>query len=49
MAHTGPRVTECTVSFPLYGTALQDEDYREPPAGYFGVPARGVRSAAAMS
>jgi len=34
--------------FPLYGTALQEEDYREPPAHYFGVPARGVRSAAAL-
>ena len=29
--------------FPLYGTALQEEDYREPPAHYFGVPAVGVR------
>jgi len=34
--------------FPLYGTALQEEDYREPPAHYFGVPARGVRSADAL-
>ena len=35
--------------FPLYGTALQEEDYREPPAHYFGVPARGVRSADALA
>ena len=27
---------------------MQDEDYREPPAHYFGVPARGVRSAEAL-
>ena len=30
--------------FPLYGTELQPEEYREPPAHYFGVPAIGVRS-----
>ena len=35
--------------FPLYGTALQEEDYREPPAHYFGVPAHGVRSADALA
>jgi len=33
---------------PLYGTALQEEDYREPPAHYFGVPAVGVRDADAL-
>ena len=33
---------------PLYGTELQTEDYTEPPAHYFGVPAQGVRSAAAL-
>jgi thiamine pyrophosphate-dependent acetolactate synthase large subunit-like protein len=33
---------------PLYGTELQAEDYREPPAHYFGVPAIGVRDAAAL-
>jgi acetolactate synthase-1/2/3 large subunit len=32
----------------LYGTELQAEEYREPPAHYFGVPARGVRDAAAL-
>jgi thiamine pyrophosphate-dependent acetolactate synthase large subunit-like protein len=31
--------------FPLYGTELQPEEYREPPAHYFGVPAIGVRRA----
>jgi len=42
------KVKQIRRQFPLYGTALQDEDYREPPAHYFGVPARGVRSAAAL-
>jgi len=42
------KVKQIRRRFPLYGTALQDEDYREPPAHYFGVPARGVRSAAAL-
>ena len=40
------KVKQIRRQFPLYGTALQDEDYREPPAHYFGVPARGVRSVA---
>jgi thiamine pyrophosphate-dependent acetolactate synthase large subunit-like protein len=30
---------------PLYGTELQAEAYRDPPAHYFGVPALGVRTA----
>ena len=42
------KVKQMRRQFPLYGTALQDEDYREPPAHYFGVPARGVRSARAL-
>jgi acetolactate synthase I/II/III large subunit len=42
------KVKQIRRQFPLYGTALQDEDYREPPAHYFGVPARGVRSVAAL-
>jgi acetolactate synthase I/II/III large subunit len=42
------KVKQIRRQFPLYGTALQDEDYSEPPAHYFGVPARGVRSAAAL-
>jgi acetolactate synthase-1/2/3 large subunit len=42
------KVKQIRRQFPLYGTALQEEDYREPPAHYFGVPARGVRSAAAL-
>ena len=32
----------------LYGAELQEEEYREPPAHYFGVPAFGVRDAAAL-
>jgi acetolactate synthase-1/2/3 large subunit len=31
-----------------YGTALSEGGYRDPPAHYFGVPAVGVRSAAAL-
>jgi acetolactate synthase-1/2/3 large subunit len=42
------KVKQIRRQFPLYGTALQEEDYREPPAHYFGVPARGVRSSAAL-
>jgi acetolactate synthase I/II/III large subunit len=42
------KVKQIRRQFPLYGTELQAEDYREPPAHYFGVPARGVRSAAAL-
>jgi len=34
--------------FPLYGTELQAEAYREPPAHYFGVPARAANSADAL-
>ncbi|MGH6769214.1 MAG: thiamine pyrophosphate-binding protein [Xanthobacteraceae bacterium] len=39
------KVKQIRRQFPLYGTELQEEDYREPPAHYFGVPAHGVRSA----
>jgi acetolactate synthase-1/2/3 large subunit len=39
------KVKQIRRQFPLYGTALQAEDYTEPPAHYFGVPAIGVRSA----
>src|SRR5690242_13719356 len=42
------KVKQIRRQFPLYGTELQAEDYREPPAHYFGVPAHGVRSAAAL-
>jgi acetolactate synthase I/II/III large subunit len=42
------KVKQIRRQFPLYGTALQDEDYREPPAHYFGVPAHGVHSAQAL-
>jgi len=33
------KVKQIRRQFPLYGTELQQEDYREPPAHYFGVPA----------
>ena len=34
--------------FPLYGTELQAEAYREPPAHYFGVPALAANSPDAL-
>src|SRR4029079_6282068 len=42
------KVKQIRRQFPLYGTELQAEDYTEPPQHYFGVPAVGVRSAAAL-
>jgi acetolactate synthase-1/2/3 large subunit len=42
------KVKQIRRQFPLYGTELQAEDYRDPPAHYFGVPAVGVRSADAL-
>jgi acetolactate synthase-1/2/3 large subunit len=42
------KVKQIRRRFPLYGTELQAEDYREPPAHYFGVPAHGVRNAEAL-
>jgi acetolactate synthase-1/2/3 large subunit len=42
------RVKQIRRQLPLYGTELQTEDYRDPPAHYFGVPAIGVRDAAAL-
>ncbi len=42
------KVKQIRRQLPLYGTELQAEDYREPPAHYFGVPALGVRDAAAL-
>ena len=42
------KVKQIRRQFPLYGTELQADEYRDPPAHYFGVPARGVRDAAAL-
>jgi acetolactate synthase-1/2/3 large subunit len=42
------KVKQIRRQLPLYGTELQAEDYRDPPAHYFGVPALGVRDAAAL-
>jgi acetolactate synthase I/II/III large subunit len=42
------KVKQIRRQFPLYGTELQAEEYREPTAHYFGVPAIGVRSADAL-
>ena len=33
---------------PVYGTALQDDEYRDPPEHYFGVPAHAARDGAAL-
>lgn len=32
----------------IYGTALQEEEYRDPPEHYFGVPAVGARDGEAL-
>jgi acetolactate synthase I/II/III large subunit len=42
------KVKQIRRQFALYGTELQAEDYREPPAHYFGVPAVGVRGPEAL-
>ena len=42
------KVKQIRRQFPLYGTELQAEDYRAPPAHYFGVPAVGANSADAL-
>jgi acetolactate synthase-1/2/3 large subunit len=42
------KVKQDRQSLEYYGTELQPEEYREPPAHYFGVPAVGVRDAAAL-
>jgi acetolactate synthase-1/2/3 large subunit len=42
------KVKQLRRQFPLYGTELQHEEYRDPPSHYFGVPAIGVRSADAL-
>jgi acetolactate synthase I/II/III large subunit len=39
------KVKQMRRQFPLYGTELQAEDYRDPPAHYFGVRAIGANSA----
>ena len=38
------RVKQERRQLPIYGTALQEEEYRDPPAHYFGVPAVGARN-----
>jgi acetolactate synthase I/II/III large subunit len=42
------KVKQIRRQFPLYGTELQTEDYRAPPAHYFGVPAIAANSADAL-
>jgi acetolactate synthase-1/2/3 large subunit len=42
------RVKQMRRQLPIYGTELQREDYRQPPAHYFGVPAVGVDSVASL-
>jgi acetolactate synthase I/II/III large subunit len=43
------KVKQIRRQFPLYGTELQAEAYREPPAHYFGVPAVAANSADALA
>ena len=43
------QVKQARRQMPAYGTDLQAEPYGDPPAHYFGVPALGVRDAAALS
>ena len=38
------RVKQERRDLPIYATTLQEEEYRDPPQHYFGVPAFGVRS-----
>ncbi len=38
------RVKQMRRQYGIYGTELQPEEYRSPPAHYFGVPAIGVRT-----
>lgn len=40
------RIKQMRRQYGIYGTELQSEDYRDPPAHYFGVPAVGVRNPA---
>jgi acetolactate synthase-1/2/3 large subunit len=42
------KVKQIRRQLPLYGTELQAEDYREPPAHYFGVPATGANTPQAL-
>jgi acetolactate synthase-1/2/3 large subunit len=42
------KVKQVRRQFPLYGTELQAEDYREPPAHYFGVPALAANTPDAL-
>jgi acetolactate synthase I/II/III large subunit len=42
------KVKQIRRQFPLYGTELQAEDYRAPPAHYFGVPALAANSVDAL-
>jgi acetolactate synthase-1/2/3 large subunit len=43
------KVKQIRRQLPLYGTELQAEDYREPPAHYFGVPAVAANDADALA
>jgi acetolactate synthase-1/2/3 large subunit len=42
------RVKQMRRQYGIYGTELQKEEYRSPPSHYFGVPAKGVKSRAAL-
>lgn len=42
------RVKQQRRQLAIYGTALQEEEYLDPPAHYFGVPAVGARDGATL-
>jgi len=43
------RVKQMRRQYAIYGTELQVEDYRDPPAHYFGVPAQAARTPADLT
>jgi acetolactate synthase-1/2/3 large subunit len=42
------KVKQMRRQYPFYGTELQEENYRDPPAHYFGAPAVGARTPEAL-
>ena len=43
------RVKQIRRQYAIYGTELQDEEYKGPPNHYFGVPTIGVRSSEGLN
>ena len=42
------QIKQARRQFGIYGSNVQEEEYRDPPEHYFGVPAQGVRNGAAL-